>query len=128
MIRKEKNCEIRLKFEPYYYTDEDGYEVIDESDALKMFNEIWELRLKRQSTKRKERKQMNYEVKAKILDKMLKKGYIDEKKHQGKMLDENFSEYDAAIYYHIEEAYADADNGNYTREDFKKKYAKWLQL
>ena len=61
-----------------------------------------------------------------ILNEMLKKGYINQEQYREKLLDESFSDYDAAIYQHIEEAYADADNGNYTRDDFKKKYAKWL--
>ena len=32
----------------------------------------------------------------------------------------DFSEYDAAIYQHIEEAYADADNGNYTMDEINR--------
>ena len=66
--------------------------------------------------------------KEEILNEMLNKGYINQEKYQEKLLDENFSDYDAATLKHIEEAYADAENGNYTRDDFKRKYAKWLAM
>ena len=45
--------------------------------------------------------------KEEILNEMLNKGYIDKKEHQEKLLDESFSDMDAATYQHIAEAYAD---------------------
>ena len=63
---------------------------------------------------------MASDMKIKILNDMLAKGYIDEEEYREKLNDECFSEYDAAIYQHIEEAYADADNGNYTMDEIKR--------
>lgn len=66
--------------------------------------------------------------KEEILNEMLNKGYINQEKYQEKLLDENFSDYDAATLKHIEEAYADADNGNYSTEEFERMYSKWLTM
>ena len=64
--------------------------------------------------------------KVEILNEMLNKGYIDEKEHQEKLLDEGFSDMDAATYQHIAEAYADADNGSYSIDRINEVFNKWF--
>ena len=54
---------------------------------------------------------------------MLAKGDIDEEEYLEKRNDETFSENDATTYHHI----AEADNGNYMGNDFRRKYAKLLE-
>ena len=69
---------------------------------------------------------MASDMKIKIPNDMLAKGYIDEEEYREKLNDECFSEYDAATYRHVAKAYAEADNSSYPIEYFRKKYAKWL--
>ena len=64
--------------------------------------------------------------KTKILNDMLAKGYIDEEEYREKLNDESFSDMDAATYRHIEEAYADADNGSYSIERINEVFNKWF--
>ena len=66
-------------------------------------------------------------MKIKILDDMLARGYIDEEEYRERLNDETFSENDSATYQHIAEEYAEADNGNYIGNDFRRKYAKLLE-
>lgn len=61
--------------------------------------------------------------KIEILDDMLAKGYISQEEYREKLNDETFSENDSATYHHI----AEADNGNYIGNDFRRKYAKLLE-
>ena len=46
-------------------------------------------------------------LKVKVLNSMLKKGYIDEEKYRKKLEDKHFTANDAATYYDIADAYAD---------------------
>lgn len=64
--------------------------------------------------------------KAEILNDMLKKGYISQEEYQKKLLDDNFSDIDAATFHHIAKAYAEADETSYPISLFRRKYAKWL--
>ena len=55
---------------------------------------------------------MASDMKIKILNDMLAKGYINEERYQKWKLDDHFSENDAAKYQYLFNAYANIDNGN----------------
>ena len=68
------------------------------------------------------------DMKTKILDDMLAKGYINEERYQKWKLDEHFSKNDSTKYQYLFNAYANIDNGNYTLDDFRRTFSKWLRI